>query len=185
MAGRLPCWADGHTRHPASARAGSATRARHPTGERNVTAHIVVTQILPADVETVFDRVHDYRHRLEWDTLLRQAYTVEDAEPGKDVVAVCAAKWWLGGYSFRTRYVTFDRPHIAAIRLESVPPFFASWAASIRHKPLPGDHSSATYTMTFTVKPRWAARVLEPVVRAVFRRETRRRLQALANDLAR
>lgn len=148
-----------------------------------MTVHLVVTQTLPADAETVFDRVHDYRHRLEWDTLLRRAYTVDNAEPGKDVVAVCTAKWWLGGYSFRTRYVSFDRPHVAAIKLESQPPFFASWAASIRHRPLTSDTSSATYTMTFTVKPSWVAPLLEPVAKAMFRRETQRRLRALAADL--
>jgi hypothetical protein len=149
-----------------------------------MTVHLVVTQDLPADAETVFDRVHDYRHRLEWDTLLRRAYTVGDVAPGKDVVAVCTAKRWLGGYSFRTRYVSFDRPHVAAIKLESHPPFFASWGASIRHRPLGPDRSSATYTMTFTVRPRWAAALIEPVARFVFGRETRRRLRALAADLA-
>lgn len=88
-----------------------------------MTVHLVVTQELPADCATVFDTVHDYRHRLEWDTLLRRAYTVDDAAPAR---------------------------------------------------------SSVTYTMTFTVKPRWLAFVLEPVARALFRRETRRRLRALA-----
>lgn len=148
-----------------------------------MTVHIVVTQELPAGCATVFDTVHDYRHRLEWDTLLRRAYTVDDAEPARDVVAVCTAKWWLGGYSFRTRYVSFDRPRVAAIKLESCPPFFASWAASIRHVAVSPERSSATYTMTFTVKPRWLAPVLEPVARAMFRRETQRRLRALAAHL--
>ncbi|MEO9139214.1 MAG: SRPBCC family protein [Jatrophihabitans sp.] len=149
-----------------------------------MTVHIVVTQELPADCETVFDTVHDYRHRLEWDTLLRRAYTVEDAAPARDVVAVCSAKWWLGGYSFRTRYVSFDRPRLAAIKLESRPPFFASWAASIRHAPVGERCSSATYTMTFTVKPRWLAFVLEPLARTLFTRETQRRLRALARRVA-
>ncbi len=148
-----------------------------------MTVHIVVTQVLPASCEKVFDTVHDYRHRLEWDTLLRRAYTVGDAAPNRDVVAVCTAKWWLGGYSFRTRYVSFDPPRVAAIKLESRPPFFASWAASIRHAPVGADSSSATYTMTFTVRPRLLAPLLEPIARAMFRRETQRRLRALAAHL--
>lgn len=150
-----------------------------------MTVHIVVEQELPASCERVFDTVHDYRHRLEWDTLLRKACTVDDAAPAKGVVAVCTARWWLGGYAFRTRYVTFDRPRVAAIKLESRPPFFASWAASIRHEPLGDERSRATYTMTFTVKPRWLAFALEPVARFLFRQETRRRLRALAAHLAR
>lgn len=85
--------------------------------------------------------------------------------------------------SFRTRYVSFDRPHVAAIKLEGRPPFVPTWAASIRHEPLAPRRSQATYTMTFTAKPSWAASVIEPVARLMFRRETRRRLAALAGAL--
>jgi hypothetical protein len=95
-------------------------------------------------------------------------------------VAVCTARRMLGGYSFRTRYVTFDRPRVAAVKLESRPPFFAAWAASIRHEDLSGGRSRATYTMTFRCRPAWAAPVVEPVARIAFARETRRRLRALA-----
>ncbi|SHH62418.1 Polyketide cyclase / dehydrase and lipid transport [Jatrophihabitans endophyticus] len=150
-----------------------------------MTVHLVIEQELPAPCEQVFDTIHDYRHRLEWDTLLRRAYTVDDAPPARGVTAVCTAAWWLGGYSFRTRYVTFDRPTVAAIKLESRPPFFAAWAASIRHTSLPGGRSRATYTMTFTVRPARLAPLLEPVAKALFRRETQRRLRALARHLAR
>jgi hypothetical protein len=146
-----------------------------------VTVHIVVAQEMPASCEQTFDVLHDYGRRLQWDTLLRRAYS--EGPPGRDTVAVCTARWWLGGYPFRTRYVTFERPVLAAIKLESRPPFFASWAASIRHAELPGGRSTATYTMTFRCKPSWAAPTLERVARAVFRRETRRRLVALARYL--
>ncbi len=54
--------------------------------------------------------VHDYPHRLAWDTLLREAFTVDGAAPARGVEAVCRARWSLGGLSFRTRYVTFRRP---------------------------------------------------------------------------
>ena len=63
----------------------------------------------------------------------------------------------------------------------SHPPFFRSWAASIRHEPMPGERSKATYTMTFTVRPKF----LEPVARTLFQLETRGRLRALARDLSR
>jgi hypothetical protein len=135
---------------------------------------------MPADREAVFDLIHDYHRRLEWDTLLRRAYTVDDAAPTVGVTAVCTARWALGGYSFRTRYVTFRRPDLAAITLVSPPPFFATWAASIRHESLPDDDSTVTYTMTFRCRPRWAAWLIEPIARAGFRRETARRLCALA-----
>jgi len=148
-----------------------------------VTAHAVIRQIVPVGVEAAFDLVHDYPRRLEWDTLLRRAYTVGDAAPGPGVEAVCSARWSLGGPSFRTRYVTFRRPQLAAVTLLNRPPLFESWAASIRHHALdPPDagRSEVVYTLTFTCRPRRAARVLETVALAAFRWETRRRLRALA-----
>lgn len=91
-----------------------------------MTAHAVVRQVVPAGVEPTFDLVHDYPRRLTWDTLLRRAYTVGGAEPARGVEAVCSARWRLGGLTFRTRYVTFRRPELAAVVLVGSPPLFAT-----------------------------------------------------------
>ncbi|HSP39655.1 MAG TPA: hypothetical protein VLR26_18095 [Frankiaceae bacterium] len=91
---------------------------------------------MPANVQQTFDLIHDYHRRLEWDTLLREAYTIDDAAPDVGVEAVCTARRRLGGFSFRTRYVTFRRPDLAAVVLVGRPPFFEKWAASIRHVPI-------------------------------------------------
>ena len=87
--------------------------------------------------------------------------------------------------SFRTRYVTFSRPVLAAVTLVNRPPLFASWAASIRHRPLGEDVSELAYTLTFACRPARAAWLVEPVALALFRWETRRRLRALAAYLDR
>ncbi len=134
-------------------------------------------------MEATFDLVHDYPRRLTWDTLLREAYTVGGVAPAQGVEAVCSARWRLGGLSFRTRYVTFRRPDLAAVALVNRPPLFASWAASIRHRPLGEGRSEVVYTLTFTCRPGPVARVLEPVALAAFRWEPRRRLRALATHL--
>lgn len=63
-------------------------------------------------------------------------------------------------------------------------PFFSRWSASIRHRPLSDGRSEATYTMTFTCRPAFARRLIEPVALTAFRLETRRRLRALAAFLA-
>lgn len=154
-----------------------------------MTVHIVVSQVMPASCERTFDLIHDYGRRLEWDSLLRRA-SVEGGTAGVGKIAVCTARWVLGGYSFRTRYVTFKPPHLAAIKLESRPPFFTKWAASLRHESidsddtdLTGDHredmSLATYTMTFACRPAF----IEPIAERIFKRETENRLVALANFL--
>lgn len=150
-----------------------------------MSAHAVVRQEVPASVERAFDLVHDYAHRPDWDTLLRSAETVGGVEPGPGVEAVCRARWGLGGLSFRTRYVTYRRPELAAVVLVGRPPLFDTWAASIRHRPLPDGRSELVYTLTFSCRPHALAPLLEPVALAAFRWETRRRLRALAAHLAR
>jgi hypothetical protein len=148
-----------------------------------MTAHSVVRQTMPAGAEQTFDLIHDYSRRLDWDTLLRRAYTVDDLPPARGVEAVCTARRRLGGFSFRTRYVTFRRPELAAIVLVGRPPFFDKWAASIRHLPLDDGRSDVVYTLTFTCRPAALGRVIEPIALAAFRLETRRRLRALARHL--
>lgn len=149
-----------------------------------MTAHSVVREVIDRPSSVVFDVVHDYHRRLEWDTLLRRAFTVDDAAPGADVIAVCAAKWRLGGLEFATRYVTFDRPRTAAVTLVRPYFVFSMWSASIRHKDLPASagklvRSELTYTLSFRCRPGWLARPLEVVAGWAFEIETRRRLAAL------
>jgi hypothetical protein len=153
-----------------------------------MTAHAVVSITIAQSATTVFDAVQDYGIRLDWDTMLRRADIVDGQAVGKGVVAVCSARWYLGGFVFRTRYVSFSRPTLAAVTL--VKPYFVfdMWSASIRHRDLPAAQSESarsevTYTVSLRCRPRWLARPSEAVAIALFRRETKRRLVALKRYL--
>ena len=148
-------------------------------------AHARVTAVLPASCERAFALLHDYDRRLEWDTLLRAARLEGGGRAEVDAVAVCTARWMLGGYSFRTRYVTYRPPTLAAVTLFAPTVLFARWSASARHRPLSDGTSELIYTMTFTCRPSWARRLVEPLALAAFRFETRRRLRALGAFLER
>lgn len=152
-----------------------------------MTVRLRFDQRVDASREATFDLVHDYVRRLEWDTLLRSARVEGDKPAGKGEVAVCSARWAIGGLVFATRYVSFDRPEVAAVKLENPPWLFASWAASIRHREIEGTEGRASevlYQMTFACRPSWAAWLFEPIVAAAFRWETKKRLRALAAHLA-
>jgi ribosome-associated toxin RatA of RatAB toxin-antitoxin module len=141
---------------------------------------IEIKEIIPASADKVFELLHDYKRRLEWDTLLSEAYLEpEFAKAEKDAVSVCRGKAILGGFAVRTRYVSFEEGKVAAVKMLNSPPFFDTFAASIRHLPLDGERSQITYKVNFTARPRWLSGVLEPVMKAVFTWETRKRLQAL------
>lgn len=149
-------------------------------------AHGQISELLPAPSAVVFDLLHDYRRRLEWDTLLRAAYLEEGVTAaGKGVTSVCVGRRALGGIAIRTVYVTFERPTLAAVRMVNAPAFFGTWAASIRHEDLSAHESRITYKFHFRAKPRLLRFILEPVMKAVFVWETRKRLRALRSYLAR
>ena len=148
--------------------------------------HGSVSEDMPASSGEVFDLLHDYDQRLAWDTLLSAAYLADGqvrAEQG--AASVCIGRLALGRIALKTVYVTFDRPRMAAVKMVNSPPFFGSWAASIRHDDLGPGGSRLTYTWTFTARPRWLAWLLEPVMGRVFHWETRKRLKALRAFLAR
>jgi hypothetical protein len=144
-----------------------------------------VSAVIPAASADVFDLVHDYQRRLEWDTLLRAAYLDDGfTAAGKGATSVCVGRRSLGGLALKTKYISFDRPKVAAVEMVNTPPFFDTWAASIRHVDLGDRESRITYTFSFTAKPRWLRWLFEPIMGIVFRWETRKRLRALRDHFA-
>src|SRR4051794_20543413 len=124
-----------------------------------------VSEVIPASCEEVFDLVHDYGRRLEWDTLLSAAYLDDGflrAERG--ATSVCVGRRSLGGIALKTRYVSFDRPKVAAVEMINTPMFFGRWAASIRHESIGERASKITYTWSFEGRPRVMRWLFEPIM---------------------
>ena len=143
-------------------------------------AHSEISELIPAPSSVVFDLLHDYARRLEWDTLLQAAYLEGGAKAAaKGVTAVCVGRKSLGSIALKTVYVTFERPTLAAVRMVNAPLFFESWAASIRHDDLSAHESRLTYKFQFTTRPRVLRFILDPLIERLFAWETRKRLQAL------
>jgi hypothetical protein len=142
--------------------------------------HVVVSELIDAPSADVFDLVHDYDRRLEWDTLLSAAYLDDGfTRAGLGATSVCVGRSGLGRLAFKTVYVSFDRPRVAAVKLVGSPPFFARWAASIRHEDVEPGRSRIVYTLQFSARPAGLRWLLEPILRRAFRRETAKRLAAL------
>jgi hypothetical protein len=147
--------------------------------------HGRVTEIVPAPRERVFRLLHDYDRRLEWDTLLRAARIGDGfAAAQLHATSVCTGRWLLAGISLVTEYVSFDPPRLAAVKMIDRPPFLDSFAASIRHRDRADGSSSVEYQYHFTARPTWLAPLLHPLMAALFRRETPKRLRALRQFFA-
>jgi hypothetical protein len=142
--------------------------------------HGEFNEIIPASSAAVFELLHDYDRRLEWDTLLQAAYLTNGfTRAEKGAVSTCVGRATLGSLALTTEYVSYDPPRLAAVKMLRGPWLFASWAAAIRHEDLPGEQSRVTYTWQFQVRPRIIAGLLGPVVNQIFYWETRKRLRAL------
>jgi hypothetical protein len=145
---------------------------------------VTVEQQMAANADQVFDLLHNYDRRLEWDTLLSEARLTRDHEAAeKGATSLCVGKPMFGAIGIETRYMTFERGELAAVKMINKPPFFAEFAASIRHTN--NDSGSlATYKFRFKAKPRWLRWALEPIMLFVLRMETRKRMKALSEFLA-
>jgi len=139
-----------------------------------------IKEIIPASAEAVFDLLHDYQRRLEWDTRLRKAYLEPEFSVScKGAVSVCQGRFFLGGFALRTVYVSFERGKVAAVKMLNNPPFFDSFAASVRHFDISENSSEIVYKFSFTAKPKFLRWFLHPIMSKVFAWETRKRLQSL------
>lgn len=139
-----------------------------------------IRETIPASAEAVFALIHNYDRRLEWDTLLQEAYLEpEYPEACLGAISVCHGRSVLGMFALRTQYVSFDPGRVAAVKMLNQPPFFDTFAASIRHANIDDAHSEVIYKLNFTARPAWLRPILHPLMHAAFAWETRKRLRAL------
>ncbi|HVX60696.1 MAG TPA: SRPBCC family protein [Pirellulales bacterium] len=139
-----------------------------------------VSDTIPAPSAEVFVLLHDYVRRLQWDTLLADARLCDGWTAAQlHATSVCTGRRRLGRIALKTEYVSFCPPRVAAVKMVNRPPFFETFAATIRHRDLGDGSSKIEYKYNFTARPSWLQWLLHPLMAAVFRWETRKRLAAL------
>ena len=138
---------------------------------------------IDAAPEAIFDLIHDYSQRLDWDPFLREARLLDGAQvAGRGISSRCVARWAVGGLAMDTVYVSFTPPRVAAVNMTRGPIFLQSFAASIRQDRIDDNTTRVTYRYNFEARPRLAC-FIEPIVGRVLYRETGRRLAALKRFL--
>jgi hypothetical protein len=134
--------------------------------------------------EVVFDLIHDYERRLEWDPFLREARLLDGAvAAGVGVKALCTARSSSGGLAMETVYVSFDRPRVAAVNMTQGPALLKTFAASLRQREIAPGVTRVTYRFNVSTRPRWLRAIADRVAAALFLREVRQRLHALKQHL--
>lgn len=139
-----------------------------------------VSVVVEGSCTAVFQLIHDYGRRLEWDTLLSKACLLDGAmEAGLGVRSLCVGSWRGAFLPLETEYIRFEPGENAAVLLTNRPPFFDHFAATIRHEPVGENRSRVTYIYFFRARPR----LLEPVMNVLLKWETQKRLHALQQYL--
>jgi len=131
-----------------------------------------ISTVIRSSPERVFEILHDYGRRLEWDTLLTRAEILGGATAaGVGVRTLCVGR----GVPMETEYVSFVPGKVAAVKLLAPRFPFETFATTIRHEPAGEGMSRVTYIYSITARPRWLA----PFINLPLWFETRRRLSAL------
>ena len=107
---------------------------------------------IASEPETIFDLIHDYARRLEWDPFLCEARILGGAsEAAAGVVTRCTAR---NGLAMETVYVSFQRPYRAAVRMTNGPAIFASFAAMWSQDLVRPGVTRVVYEFHLTGRPR-------------------------------
>jgi hypothetical protein len=139
-----------------------------------------------AGAEAIFDLVHDYSRRLDWDPFLKEACLLDGAvAAGVGVTSRCTARNGFAGLAMESVYVSFQRPRVAAVRMTKGPVLLETFAASINQDPVGPGTTRVTYRFNFSTRPRWLRAIVHPVAAALFMREVRGRLEALKRHVER
>src|SRR5258708_4180747 len=102
------------------------------------------------NLESLFDYTQDYNNRLTWDTFLKKADLMEGAmQAGKGVKACCVAK---NGLAMETEYITFNRPHVTAIKMTRGPFMFSSFLGSWTFKERGSNNTEVIFLYSFDLR---------------------------------
>jgi len=128
----------------------------------------------------VFDVIHDYDLRLQWDSMLSEGRLLDGATvAAAGVRSRCIGNWKCFWLPIEATYVTFESGKVAAVKMTNRPLFFLEFAATLRHEELGANRSSVTYIYHFKSKPRWLSFLFEPIMNFSLQREVEHRLRAL------
>ncbi len=135
---------------------------------------------IKAPTRTVFDLIHNYGRRLEWDPMLSEARLLGDAT----VVTLgarsrCVGNWKCFWLPIEATYIAFESGKVATVSMDNRTLFFGEFNATIRHNELDDAHSEVTYVYQFKSKPRWLAFLFEPIMNSTLKREVKHRLKFL------
>ena len=128
----------------------------------------------PSDV---FQLAQDYDLRLEWDPFLRDMKFLNGASRAEVGVEV-----WVkakNGFEMTVEYISLVEPHTVSMKMLRGPFFFKHFAGTWKFRELSTERTEVVFRYNFETRPGIIRPVLSPIIRRVFNRDIRLRLQGL------
>ncbi|OAV45122.1 SRPBCC family protein [Lewinella sp. 4G2] len=131
--------------------------------------------LIAREATFLFDFTQDYRNRLSWDTFLRKAIILNNAqEVGLGVKTYCESA---SGVGIETEYISFNRPNVTAVKMTSSNLIFKAFSGSWRFKKV---HSSSTKVIfTYSFEFRWPFKLISRFIGYILAANMRGRLSDL------
>jgi len=140
-------------------------------------------ELVLAPAQVLFDLTQDYARRAEWDPF-PESYEFHEGEthPKVGVELTVRAR---NGFRMRVKYITFDRPHAAAIRMVAGPWFIHRFAGTWQFSSDTGEATRITFKYNVVAGPGIVRWLLQPILDRSFSQHTKVRLQALKSYVER
>ena len=133
--------------------------------------------LINAPAAGLFALSQDYALRRCWDPFVRDMrFGGEATEAGKGV-RVWVRAWT--GLTMEVEFTSFRPPTSVAMKMARGPWFFRQFAGTWLFRQRADDRTEVTFRYFFTVRGRWLAPFIEPLIAWLFRRDVRGRLQGL------
>lgn len=131
--------------------------------------------------EKLFDLTQDYAKRLDWDPYLTEAFLLDGAEnAGVGVDSYCKNR---SGSVMVSRYISFDRPNVAAVSMIKGPQLLKRFSGAWNVKKLSETRSLLIFTYNFELKGGFIGRLVLPIAVYVFSRDMKSRPLAIKSYL--
>jgi ribosome-associated toxin RatA of RatAB toxin-antitoxin module len=138
---------------------------------------------IDAPREEIFALAQDYYLRLKWDPFLREMRFLDGASEA--AIGVHVAVRARNGLTMEVRYITLDEPETVAVAMTKGPFFFESFAGSWRFKAIEAGRTEVIFRYGFTTRWRALRPLFDPIIRRVFTRDIRKRLEGLKRAIDR
>ena len=131
--------------------------------------------------EAVFDLTQNYSKRLDWDPYLVEAYLLEgEKHAAIGVKSLCKNH---SGLAMVTQYISFNRPHVAAVTMIKGPWLLKKFSGAWNVKYLSKNHSMLVFTYHFDLKGGFIGKLFLPFVVSKFSKDMKARLVAIKSYL--